>query len=104
MALSDADRDWLTDQFKTVHERVNEETAARVEEAKEIVSSVYRLKSEVQTGVYTSASAIANALTEHKEQAHNPAKTLGYIGLLVGIGGGIMEGIKFLFHIGKDSR
>lgn len=104
MALSDADREWLTDQFNTVHTRINEETAARVAEERRVGSSIYNLKAEVQAGVYGSAQAIANAMSAHKGEAHDIRKHMGFIGLLIGICMGAAELIKFLFHIGKDSR
>lgn len=104
MALSDADREWLTDQFNTVHTRINEETAARVAEERRVGSSVYNLKSEVQAGVYGSAQAIANAMSAHKGEAHNPAKTLGFVALLVAVGGGVMEALKLLVHLVKDGK
>lgn len=104
MALTDGDREWLTGQFDKVHGRINEEIEARATAVERVGSSIHNLKSEVQAGVYGSAAAIANAMNAHKEANHNAGKTLGGIALLVGIGTGIVEAIKFLLHISKDGK
>lgn len=82
MALTDGDREWLQGNFDRLHDRINE-TNANAAQAK-----------------LDTVEKIASAIKAHKEEHHNPTKTLGLIGTAIAIATGLVELIKWLVKKG----
>lgn len=82
MALTDGDREWLQGNFDRLHDRINE---TNEDAAQEKLNTVEK---------------IAAALKEHREEFHNPAKTLGFLAGLVAVVTALVELLKWLVKKG----
>jgi hypothetical protein len=86
--LSNDDREWLEDKFNRIHERID-----GVEE------KVQRKGSDIHRLDLAMAEPCPDVVA-HEEKFHNPAKTWGLIGAMVGVLTGIVELAKWLFKKG----
>lgn len=85
MGLDRDDRDWLDAKFETIH--------GRITEAKdELTESITTVKTDLAVHKATPCRDVLS----HEEKKHNPAKTLGVLGSLAGLGAAAWEGFKFL--------
>jgi hypothetical protein len=82
MALTDGDREWLQGNFDRLHDRINE-TNENAAQAK-----------------LDTVEKIAVALKEHRDEFHNPGKTLGILTGLVTIVIAVVELLKWLVKKG----
>lgn len=82
MALTDGDREWLQGNFDRLHDRINE-TNENAAQAK-----------------LDTVEKIASAFKEHREEFHNPAKTLGILTGIVAIVAALIELLKWLIKKG----
>lgn len=82
MALTDGDREWLQGNFDRLHDRINE-TNDNAAQAK-----------------LDTVEKIAAAIKDHREEFHNPSKTIGLLAGLVGVITALVELAKWLLKRG----
>lgn len=86
--LSNDDREWLEDKFNRIHQRID-----GVEE------KVQRKGSDIHRLDLAMAEPCQDVVA-HEGKFHDPAKTWGLIGAMVGVLTGIVELAKWLFKRG----
>jgi hypothetical protein len=90
--LSPEDRDWLTNQFNLVHQRINEEAAMRTSGDMKNGSDIANIRENMVRIELNDA-----LVRKHEDQYHNPAKTWGVIGGVIAVLTFLVEGLKMLF-------
>lgn len=83
MAFSNEDRNWLDEKFSDVHRTMNDN------------------KEELTAMIVNTKDHARELVEKHEEKKHNPAKTLGVLGSLAGLGAAAWEGLKALMHLGS---
>ena len=90
--LSNDDREWLEDKFNRIHQRID-----GVEEKVQRKGSDIH---ELDLALAAHAGEPCKDVVSHEAKFHDPAKTWGLIGAMVGVLTGIVELAKWLFKKG----
>jgi len=90
--LSNDDREWLEEKFSRIHDRIDnvEQTIAKKG------SDIHRIDKDVAKLM----AGECDDIQKHEEKYHNPSKTWGTIGAVVGVVTAVVESLKWFIRRG----